>query len=107
MTCKSDTASDLFSAAVAFFSCFGRYNPGSGSIRDAKNEIPVIMRLITIGIGDSRNDMVGAADPQPTAIVMHIIVTDPTLVGGTLSSIISNEILIHPPNIPTIKNTAA
>ena len=86
ITCKSDTASDIFSAAVAF-TFFGRYKPGSGKSMDAKNEIPVIERHRTMGIGEGRSEIVGAAAPHPTATVIHIIVTEPTLVGGTRSSI--------------------
>ena len=83
-------ASDLFSAAVAFFSFFGKKRPGSGKNRVAKKETPVIRRLIAIGMGDGKSEIVGATVPHPTAIVMHIIVTEPTFVGGTRSSIISS-----------------
>ena len=69
-------------------------------------DIPVIAKHITIGKGEGSREIVGAAALQPTAIVMQIIVTDPTFVGGTLSSIINSKILIQPPSIPIIRNTA-
>ena len=65
-----------------------------------------IQALTIIGNGVGNYEIVGAIDPEPTATVIAIIVTDPTLVGGTRSSIINIEILSQPPSIPTSKNTA-
>ena len=62
--------------------------------------------LIIIGIGAGSCEMVGAMLPHPTATVMQIIVTEPTFVGGTRSSMISMPMLSQPPNIPTSKKTA-
>ena len=62
--------------------------------------------LTIIGIGVGSSEIVGAMLPHPTATVIQIIVTEPTLVGGTRSSTISKAMLSQPPNMPTSKKTA-
>ena len=94
-------ASVHFSTCVDSASALGRYNPGGGRQKVEIVARALIPTLTSHGQGDGKLEMVGASVPDPKAAVMQINVTDPTLVGGTLSSMISIEIFNQPPSIPT------
>ena len=70
-------------------SALGRYSPGGGRKRVEMMASILIATLTSIGQGGGKLVMVGETVPDPSAAVMQINVTDPTLVGGTRSSMIN------------------
>ena len=69
-------------------SALGRYSPGGGRKKVEMIASTLIATLNSIGQGAGKPVMVGEAVPDASAAVMQINVTDPTLVGGTRSSMI-------------------